>query len=150
MKKYSHIERWMQDCKDNPDLAWQLSSGPPVVMNNESVDLSSAYELLDCRGVAKYVEYIVLFSAKNPILYLLVYRWWLMFSVPKEMRKYLPGWIRQHRKRRLVPFWTDFAKYNPTLFLLWLTLQFTLQLFVKTLTAPVKAVQTVIRNQCNA
>ena len=141
MKKYSNIEQWMLHCKDHPDLSRGVVTGQRVVMDNESVNLSSAYELLDCQGVARYVEYVVLFSAKNPILYLLVYRWWFTFSVPKEMRKHFPGWIRQHRKRRLVPFWMDFAKYNPTLFLLWLSLQF----LVKTLTAPVKAMRAVNR-----
>ena len=131
-KKFGAIASWFERHAERDD-----ASMPPLTTYNVPIseigspDLSAAYNFLDLRGVNRYVEYIVDFSIRKPILYFLWYKWWFAYSMPKEMRKCLPNWIKQRRQQIGGRFWFEFAKHNPTLFLLLLGLYSVFQFTVR-------------------
>jgi len=102
-------------------------------------DLYSAVDLLNKMRDTRYTEYLFEFSLKHPVMWLLFYRWWFLFSTPKELRKYIPRLIRLKKPYNLS--WPTFAMHHPVLFFAWLLLYTPFQFFVKALTAPIKIIR---------
>ena len=118
-KKFSAIESWRTCRAAIPDGVPDASANSEEITDEIGTpDFLSAYNFLDSRGLNRYVEYIVNFSIQHPILYLLWYKWWFAYSMPKDMRKCLPNCVKQRRQQIGDRFWLEFAKHNPTLFLL--------------------------------
>jgi len=85
-----------------------------------------------------YVIYMLDFKVRHPIMWLLWYRWWLLYSLPKELRQERMAQLRYccltHR------FGMEFAIQHPILSLVWMLIYPIFKLVVKLFTAPVKAI----------
>jgi len=101
-------------------------------------DFASAKRLFGKMRENRYVSYMIEFRAKNPIMYAVFYRWWLVRGAPKPIQEHIPRIVRvggAYASR-----WPDFAMHHPVLFFLWLILFASFQFFVKLLTAPIQTI----------
>ena len=139
-KKYVQTNNWVERYRENPKLSddWVDNLVASTVGENGLPGLDAACAFLEQSHNIKYMRYMAEFSIRHPILYILWYKWWLMYSMPKEMRKHLPTVLRCERRRLRHPLWAEFAMHNPLLFLLWLIMYTSFQITVKVVTAPCK------------
>ena len=82
----------------------------------------------------QYAIYLREFYIRNPVMWYLFYRWWFFYPVPQEMRRYLPRLMSLSPGSVYISRSSDFAKYQPVLFLLQLLWGTLLQAGVKCLT----------------
>ena len=86
-----------------------------------------------------YISYMQDMWLRHPIMYILFYRWWLLYSLPVHIRWFLvlPS-AMTGRYSNFMPQWATFALYHPILFVFWLLFYSGFQLVVKCLTAPIQ------------
>jgi len=76
---------------------------------------------------------------QNLLLYLLFYRWWFLYSAPKEIRKE----IRQTLQLDWNENWEYLVQCFPFLLFLWIILYFFFQISVHILTLPIKVIMRI-------
>jgi len=141
-----HQARWAScEGKSSKELEASLAERKIAYHGIPTSDFSAAAYLCDYLGQYNYTSYLLAFSLKNPIMYVLFYRWWFILSAPRGLRKHLPRMIRLRFSGLSLypelggPAWAIFAMHHPVLFFFWLVTFGSLKLFVNLLTAIIRA-----------
>ena len=69
-------------------------------------------EMFDSGIAIVHAHYMVEMCFRHPVMYFLFYRWWMLWFLHENERKYIGKYIKRIRAERL-PCWAEFALYHP-------------------------------------